>query len=303
MGLSCPAAFFALLAITPAIAGSSAAKSPSESANFFHPERRVFPSSSKGRAAGAALVGSTKWGFEGQFVRLTWRLKPAVGNCVVTTLSLLNSDKIFARKEGHWSEIAIDLWGGAASDRSKPQFQTQFVTYDKPNDGPAVPGRKHRLVHSEKVPKVFDGAFHDFQVEWSTARKGGPSPELIFRVDGVEIRHERGGDLERLEGYLEPHTAVWVVNPNNAWACFGEAKPPEASEAVLASLTAETLESGQEWVLADVQKFPNVASVNKSFVLADWGFPSFDGRYCPKNVRWSQAGQVRLLLTEQCPLP
>jgi len=254
-----------------------------------------------GRYFGAALVGVTKWGFEGQFVRHIWRLQPAPGNCVVTSLLLRSVSKKESSKNTPTTEIAIAILGAAAGRTESAALQTSYLVTDKGSK--PRENRRHHIAGSDGVPWVFDGKSHDFELEWLTASQANQKSELFFKVDGKVIRHEKGHDLRLLEAFLESHVALWGTSPEHPWACNGPPKAPEKTEVLLNSIVVETLESGPEWVVADRQGFLNAASIEKAFQRSSTVFSWGDGAYCPDNIRWEGPGAIKLTLDLDCKRP
>lgn len=116
---------------------------------------------------------------EGDRMKVEWRAKPARGNCVITLMSLFNSDLLFdtsvpESQRPRWSEIAIETFGG----RSGKLFQTQYITQEDENASPTERGKQHvtNHVNGGDIPDIFDGKFHTFGIE--------------FKADGGELLHQ-----------------------------------------------------------------------------------------------------------------
>jgi hypothetical protein len=246
---------------------------------------------------GSELRTHETFGSTDRALRVTWLAKPAPGNCAITLLSLYNGDRIFTTQQGHWSEIGFEIYGGSAGRPNYNAFQTQYITYDKPTDAATKRGRGHAIQHTVggRVKNIWDGAFHEFQIEWL------PGSTLAYRLDGIEIRREVGGDLPRLETDLKAYSSAWMgfYSGNHAWGCSDDSARPEATGLLMDSFTIEELNQGQ-WILRLDRHFTQKEEIDWSFDRSNWGFESFDGVYCPANAVWDETGVLKQELDQYC---
>jgi hypothetical protein len=177
------------------------------------------------------IVSQQMWFKPGQRLKIEWEAQPAIGNCVISLFSIFNADLLFdfsvpESQRPAWSEIAIETFGGSAGRTDQKQFQTQYITQNDPNAPPTQRGTEHLEFHflgDEDTSDVFDGQFHKFEIEFQAA--GGSAnvdAEIIYRLDGKEIRRVQGGDANLLEPPLDLYAGVWVTSSGNRWACTAE---------------------------------------------------------------------------------
>ena len=253
---------------------------------------------------GAELRSKVSYGKAGQNMRATWRIKPATGNCSITLLSLYNGDRIFDSNQGHWSEIAFEIYGGAAFKSGANSFQTQYITYETLQDSATQRGRQHAVQHAigstlagfEKVPPIWDKNFHTFQIEWLPSQDG--KSYIIYRIDGQEIRRKYNGDTDRIEAGLEAYSAVWR-SYQGGFGCTDSSARPYYTKATLDSFMVEVKTSGL-WKKIDVDNFNAASDISQNYDLSNWGFTGFDGQYCPANALWRSNGVVDLELDTKC---
>ncbi len=260
----------------------------------------------------STVSGTTSWfgsemrtkngfGSMGKALKVSWQVKPARGNCVITLLSLFNGDRIFSTNNGSWSEITFEIFGGAKGSSS--DFQTQYITRGSPNDQATTRGKDHSRHHTRgtDLANIFDDRSHNFQIEWTPS--SNESSSLIFRLDGKEIRRESGGDLAKLEDNLDIYTSVWISKwpgEPSAWGCSNdEVARPDAAFAVMESFKVEQLNGGS-WQTIESRSFDKADDIWSGFDHSDWGFESFAGKYCPQNAVWQNGSEVRLDLTHVC---
>lgn len=250
---------------------------------------------------GAEMRTKNGYGMMDKALRVTWRAKPAKGNCSITLLSLFNADRIFSTNQGAWSEITFEIFNGAATAPYKGDFQTQFITRASPNAPATQRGKGHDKLHKRggNVPNVWDGKFHDFQVEWMPSTSD--NAYLAFFIDGKEIRREKGGDLKFLEGNLDIYSAAWMskkIGQPNSWGCVDNS-PRIASTALILDNFKVEQQNGKTWGVLEERSFANAADI-QAFDLSDWSFESFDGKYCPANVVHQAGSEIRLELDKKC---
>ncbi|HET9238041.1 MAG TPA: hypothetical protein VFO10_12355 [Oligoflexus sp.] len=249
---------------------------------------------------GAEIRTRETFGQNLKTLRVTWLAKPAAGNCAITLFSLFNGDRIFSSGQGHWSEIGFEIYGGSAAQPLYDAFQTQYITYESKSDPAAKRGRQHAIQHrvDSAVPDIWDGGYHEFQVEWRPASDS--SAQLIFRLDGTIIRKETGGDLGRLEEQLKVHSGAWMgfYEGKWAWGCSDDSPRSESTRVELDSFRIEQLENGN-WTTRLLRSFDRNEEIDWSFERSSWGFESFAGSYCPGNA-FARSGRLVLELDQQC---
>lgn len=191
-----------------------------------------------GRYRAGEIVSKQTWFQPGQRLRVEWVAKPAVGNCVISLFSIFNADLLFdysipESQRPAWSEIAIETFGGSASRTHRKQFQTQYISQNDPNAPPTQRGMQHYVNHflgDGNIVNIFDGQFHTFEIEFQAA--GGSynvDAEIIYRLDGFEIRRVLGGDANFLEPPLDIYAGVWASSTQNDWACTADQTNPAVS--------------------------------------------------------------------------
>jgi hypothetical protein len=249
---------------------------------------------------GAEIRTRETFGQNQKTLRVTWLAKPAAGNCAITLFSLFNGDRIFSSGQGHWSEIGFEIYGGSAGQPLYDAFQTQYITYESKSDPATKRGRQHAVQHrvDGMVSDIWDGAYHEFQVEWRPASDN--SAQLIFRLDGIIIREEQGGDLSRLEEQLKVNSGAWMgfYEGNWAWGCSDDSPRLESTRVEIDSFRVEQLENGN-WRTRLLRSFDRADEIDSSFERSNWGFESFAGRYCPGNA-FARSSRLFLELDQQC---
>ncbi|RZA18544.1 MAG: glycosyl hydrolase family protein [Proteobacteria bacterium] len=138
---------------------------------------------------GSEMRTKNSFGSMGKPLKVSWQVKPARGNCVITLLSLFNGDRIFSTNKGSWSEITFEIFGGA--NGSSSDFQTQYITRGSPDDRATTRGKDHSRHHTRgaDLANIFDDRFHLFQIEWTPS--SGESSSLVYRLDGGSWVRER----------------------------------------------------------------------------------------------------------------
>ncbi|RYZ73972.1 MAG: glycosyl hydrolase family protein [Proteobacteria bacterium] len=250
---------------------------------------------------GAELRSKREFGVSGTPLRVTWRAKPAPGNCTITLLSLFNGDRIFTNNQGRWSEIDFEIYGGSYNQPSKHAFQTQYITYNELTDAATQRGRGHAVQHyiGGPVADIWDGGFHDFQIEWLPS--AGSDARIVYRVDGQVIRSDVGGDIPRLENLLEANTGVWIskVNDKDSWGCTDTSDRPEQTVVTVDSFRIEE-QRGESWTVIEDRPFNWDGDIDSGFDRSNWGFESFDGTYCYGNANRTSENYLRLELDRNC---
>lgn len=172
------------------------------------------------------IVSKQLWFQPGQRLRVEWLAAPAIGNCVISLFSIFNADLLFdpSRPEQHrpaWSEIAFETFGGAVGRTDRKQFQTQYISQDDPDAPPTQRGDQHVENHFlSDIPDIFDGNLHLFEVEFLPADVSrGIDAEIVYFLNGQELRRVQGGDANFLEPPLDIYAGVWSTYADNPWAC------------------------------------------------------------------------------------
>lgn len=261
----------------------------------------VMLSSTQDSWFGAEVRTRASFGQQAVPLRVTWQAKPAAGNCAITLLSLFNGDRIFSTGQGHWSEIGFEIYGGSSGQPLYDAFQTQYITYENPTDPATKRGRQHAVQHAVggKIPALWDDRFHEFQIEWRPARDS--TAGLIYRIDGVVIREEKGGDLVRLEDQMKIYAGAWMGFYEGpwAWGCSDLTSRPSSARVQVDSFHVEEWREGS-WNTRLRQQFDRPDEIDAVFERSNWGFESFAGSYCPANAYWKSDGFLQLELDAIC---
>lgn len=181
----------------------------------------------QGRYRTGEVVSKQLWFQPGQRLRVEWVARPAIGNCVISLFSIFNADLLFdygtpEHLRPAWSEIAFETFGGSVGRAHRKQFQTQYISQDDPDAPPTQRGDQHVYEHYlNEIPNIYDGNFHTFEVEFLPAAPGVDA-EIVYFVDGAEIRRVEGGDANYLEAPLDIYAGVWATGGDHPWACTPE---------------------------------------------------------------------------------
>jgi|GEM_PF-5606126 len=219
--------------------------------------------------------------------RVTWRAKPARGNCTITLFSLFNSQELFGANSSQtkWSEIAFETFGGSAASSSLKSYQTQYITAT--GLGPER-GKQHIKEHTNQATgfNIFKKGWHNFTIEWYNVE--AKNAYLVYKIDGQEVRRDYSKDIAKLSSKMNIHSGVWVSKLDHPWACTTTAAR-ETSQAELRWIKIDR-KVGNRW--KKEEKF--VAPVlQRQWPASQWGFKAFDGQYTPDNIK---ASNIRLIM-------
>lgn len=222
---------------------------------------------------------------QGVCTKVQWRARPAVGNCVISLMSIFNADQVFGGgSPPAWSEVGFEVFGGSA-DNNEKTYQTQYITETSP-------GQNKKQHYIEHYTDVFDGKFHTFEINFCPANSGGTGGWVRWKIDGKKIRTESGGDVNLLQPNLDIYAAVWMRNWGNSWACTGDDSQPKQT-AMPIDWIKVTGGSTKTW------NFNSNNELNNDWQKSDWGFSGFDGVYVPGNAYvTSHDGRAVLKLAE-----